>query len=159
MELNMLHIRNYRCFEEIDIFLDSRLTLFVGRNGAGKSALLDAIAIAISSFLCGIEGTAGRNIQKEDARYKFYELNGITDSQHQFPVEITGYGKCCNKENLRWTRSLNAAGGKTTIKDARQIIDLAEQMQKEIMAGNADTIMPVLSYYGTGRLYAQKKEI
>ena len=158
MKLNTLHIRNYRCFEDIDIDIDSQLTLFVGKNGAGKSTVLDAIAIAISSFLCGIEGTVSRNILKEDARYNFYELDGIIDSQHQFPVEITGYGTCNGKKNVKWTRSLNSAGGKTTLKDAHQIIDIAEQMQKQIMLGNALIVLPVLSYYGTGRLYAQKKE-
>lgn len=158
MELNTLHIRNYRCFEDIDIVLDNHLTLFVGKNGAGKSAILDATAIAISSFLCGIEGTVSRNIHKEDARYQFYELDGIIDSQHQFPVEITGYGICNGEKNIKWTRSLNSAGGKTTLKDAHQIINIAEQMQKQIMLGNAEIVLPMLSYYGTGRLYAQKKE-
>lgn len=158
MELNMLHIRNYRCFEDTNISLNKHLTLFVGKNGAGKSTILDAIAIAVSSFLCGIEGTVSRNIQKEDARYNFYELNGIIDSQHQFPVEITGYGVCNGKKGLEWTRSLNSAGGKTTLKDAYQIINIAEQMQKQIMIGDAEIILPILSNYGTGRLYAQKKE-
>lgn len=158
MELNKIHIRNYRCFEDINIELDNHLTLFVGKNGAGKSTILDAIAIAISSFLCGIEGTVSRNIQKEDAKYNFYELDGIIDSQHQFPVEITGYGVCNGKKDLEWTRSLNSAGGKTTLKEAHQIIDIAEQMQKQIMIGDTEIVLPILSYYGTGRLYAQKKE-
>lgn len=117
MELKKLHIKNYRCFEEIDISLDSHLTLFVGKNGSGKSTILDAAAIAISSFLCGIDGTISRNIHKEDAKYNFYELDGIIDPQHQFPVEITGYGTCNAKENVKWTRSLNSAGGKTTKND------------------------------------------
>lgn len=95
---------------------------------------------------------------KEDAKYNFYELDGIIDSQHQFPVEITGYGICNGKKDLEWTRSLNSAGGKTTLKDARQIIDIAEQMQKQIMIGDTEIVLPILSYYGTGRLYAQKKE-
>lgn len=158
MKLNTLQIKNYRCFEETALFLDDHLTLFVGKNGAGKSTILDAIAIAISSFLCGIEGTISRNIHKEDARYKFYELDGIIDAQQQFPVEITGYGICNGKADVKWTRSLNSSGGKTTLKGAQQIIHIAEQMQKQIMMGNAEIVLPVLSYYGTGRLYAQKKE-
>ena len=132
--------------------------MFVGKNGQGSLLLLDAIAIAISSFLCGIEGTISRNIHKEDARYKFYELDGIIDAQQQFPVEITGYGICNGKADVKWTRSLNSSGGKTTLKGAQQIIHIAEQMQKQIMMGNAEIVLPVLSYYGTGRLYAQKKK-
>ncbi len=35
---------------------------------------------------------------------------------------------------------------------------IAEQMQSQVMAGSTETILPILSYYGTRRLYAQKKE-
>ncbi len=95
---------------------------------------------------------------KEDAKYNFYELDGIIDSQHQFPVEITGYGICNGKKGLGMDTFSKFSGRETTLKDARQIIDIAEQMQKQIMIGDTEIVLPILSYYGTGRLYAQKKE-
>ncbi|MDO5417985.1 MAG: AAA family ATPase, partial [Lachnospiraceae bacterium] len=158
MKLNQIQIQNYRCFENLDFSLDSQLTLFVGKNGAGKSTILDAIAIAVSTFLCEIDGGVSRNIQKEDARYRFYEMEGVVDAQHQFPVVIAGTGECDGKQPIKWTRSLNSAGGKTTIKDAHQLTDIAQQMQMKVMSGDKSVILPILSYYGTGRLYAQKKE-
>lgn len=158
MYLDAVSIKNYRCFEQLDISLHDRLTLFVGRNGVGKSAVLDAIAVAASTFLCGIEGAVSRTIVKDDAKYNFYELEGIIDSQHQFPVVITGHGGCYTECNIEWSRSLNSAEGKTTIKDAQEIVKCAEQMQNRIMEGDSDVILPVLSFYSTGRLYAQKKE-
>ena len=82
MHLNTVSIRNYRCFEQLDISLHEHLTLFVGKNGAGKITILDAIAVAASTFLCGIEGVGSRTIDKEDAKYNFYELEGIVDPQH-----------------------------------------------------------------------------
>lgn len=158
MKLKTIQIQNYRCFEKLDFSLSDRLTLFVGKNGAGKSSILDAIAVAVSTFLCEIDGGVSRSIQKDDARYNFYELEGIVDSQHQFPVVISGMGECENKSEVRWTRSLNSAGGKTTIKDAHQLTDMAKEMQEKVMAGDSEVILPIISYYGTGRLYAQKKE-
>lgn len=158
MKLKTISIKNYRCFDEMDISLSDPLTLFVGKNGAGKSAILDAIAVAISTFLCGIEGAASRNIQKEDAKYNFYELDGIIDPQHQFPVVITGCGECNGETNIQWTRALNSIGGKTTVKDAHQMIGIAERIQNQIMIGSTEVVLPILSYYSTGRLYAQKKE-
>ena len=71
MYLNTVSIRNYRCFEQLDISLHERLTLFVGKNGAGKTTVLDAIAVAASTFLCGIEGVGGRTIDKEDQNIIF----------------------------------------------------------------------------------------
>lgn len=146
-------------FEQLEISLDDHVTLFVGKNGAGKSTILDAIAIAVSTFLCGIEGGGiSRNIQREDARYLFFDMEGVVDAQHQFPVEITGKGQCNGKMGIEWTRSLNSNSGKTTVKDAKQLIEVAEGMQNQVMAGDTQVVFPILSYYGTGRLYAQKKE-
>lgn len=71
MKLETISIKNYRCFDEMQVSLNGHLTLFVGKNGAGKSTMLDAIAVSISTFLCGIEGAVSRNIQKEDAKYNF----------------------------------------------------------------------------------------
>lgn len=157
MKIDTILIQNYRCFRELNLSLEEHMTLLVGKNGAGKSTILDAAAVAASTFLCGIEGGVNRSIMKEDARYAFYEMNGTVDAQHQFPVMITAKGRC-NGDEIGWIRSLNSAGGKTTVKDARDLIEIAERMQSQVMAGNMDTVLPVLSYYGTGRLYAQKKE-
>lgn len=158
MRIDSISIKNYRCYEQLDISLHERLTLFVGKNGAGKTTILDAIAVAASTFLGGIEGVSSRMIDTEDAKYNFYELEGIVDPQHQFPVVITGHGDCNGDKNLTWTRSLNSAGGRTTIKEAQVLVKVAEKLQKRIMEGDSEVTLPILSYYGTGRLYAQKKE-
>ena len=158
LNLKSIDIRNYRCFEELHIEFGKKLTLFVGKNGAGKTSILDAVAVAISTFLCGIQDGKSRNISKEDARYEFYEMAGMTDAQHQFPVVIDAVGECNGKQDISWSRALNSVNGKTTIKDAHNLISIAEDMQKQVMEGNREIILPVLSYYGTGRLYAQKKE-
>jgi len=158
MRIDSISIKNYRCYEQLDISLHERLTLFVGKNGAGKTTILDAIAVAASTFLGGIEGASSRMIDAEDAKYNFYDLEGIVDPQHQFPVVITGHGDCNGDKNLTWTRSLNSAGGRTTIKEAQVLVKVAEKLQRRIMEGDSEVTLPILSYYGTGRLYAQKKE-
>ena len=158
MRIDSISIKNYRCYEQLDISLHERLTLFVGKNGVGKTTILDAIAVVASTFLGGIEGAGSRMIDAEDAKYNFYELEGIVDPQHQFPVVITGHGDCNGDKNLTWTRSLNSAGGRTTIKDAQVLVKVAEKLQRRIMEGDSEVTLPILSYYGTGRLYAQKKE-
>jgi predicted ATP-dependent endonuclease of OLD family len=44
MRIEELHLKNFRCFKELDIqFPKSNLAVFIGLNGAGKSAILDAI--------------------------------------------------------------------------------------------------------------------
>ena len=158
MRINSITLQNYRCFKEQSITFEKNMTLFVGRNGAGKTAALDAAAIAASTFLCGFPGITGRNIQKEDARYEFYDMNGVIDPQPQFPVLITATGECHGQMDITWTRSLSSATGNTRIKDAQKLIAIASDMQTQVMKGNSSLVLPLLSYYGTGRLYAQKRE-
>lgn len=158
MKLNNIKISNYRCFKEAEIDFDEHITLVVGKNGAGKTAILDAVAVSISIFLLGIDGGVSRSILKDDARYEFHDLNGTIDPQHQFPVSIESVGNCLDRQNIKWIRSLNSENGKTTIKDAGELTDIAKEAQNQIMTGDKSLVLPLISYYGTGRLYAQKKE-
>jgi predicted ATP-binding protein involved in virulence len=43
MQIKSLHIKNFRCFNDLHIDFDDRLTVLVGENGAGKTAVLDAL--------------------------------------------------------------------------------------------------------------------
>ena len=158
MKLKNIKISNYRCFNEADLDFDDHITLVVGKNGAGKTAILDAVAVSVSTFLLGIDGGVSRSILKDDARYEFYDLNGTIDPQHQFPVSIESIGDCLEQQNVKWIRSLNSESGKTTIKDASELTGLAKKAQNQIMTGDKSLVLPLISYYGTGRLYAQKKE-
>lgn len=47
MYLKKLILHNFKCFEEIDIDFDEKLTVIVGSNGAGKTSILEGAAIAI----------------------------------------------------------------------------------------------------------------
>lgn len=158
MRLKNIKITNYRCFKEADIDFDEHITLIVGRNGAGKTAILDAVAVSVSTFLLGIDGGVSRSITEDDARYEFHDLDGTIDPQHQFPVCIDSTGDCLNQKNVKWVRSLNSANSKTTIKDAKELTDIAKNIRNQIMHGDKTLVLPLVSYYGTGRLYAQKKE-
>lgn len=158
MKLKNIKISNYRCFKEAEIDFDDHITLVVGKNGAGKTAILDAVAVSVSTFLLGIDGGVSRSILKDDARYQFHDLNGTIDPQHQFPVSIESTGDCLEQQDVKWIRSLNSESGKTTIKDAGELTGLAKKAQNQIMTGDKSLVLPLISYYGTGRLYAQKKE-
>ena len=158
MKLKKITIQNYRCFKNADIGFDDHITLIVGKNGVGKTAILDAVAVSVSTFLLGIDGGVSRSILKDDARYEFHDLNGTIDPQHQFPVSIYSIGNCLGVQDVKWIRSLNSENGNITKKDAAKLTNIAKKAQYQIMIGDKSLVLPLISYYGTGRLYAQKKE-
>jgi predicted ATP-binding protein involved in virulence len=52
MRIEELHLKNFRCFKELDIkFPESNLAVFIGLNGSGKTAILDAIALVLNNYL------------------------------------------------------------------------------------------------------------
>ncbi len=65
MKLQSVHIKNFRCFEDITIDFHKQLTVLVGENGSGKSAVLDAL----NTFICDIrQHPEGGVIHKDDNR-------------------------------------------------------------------------------------------
>ncbi len=61
MKLIKVDITNFRCFESLSIPLHPSVNVFVGVNGAGKTSLLDAIAIALYDIVAAQGGSAGEH--------------------------------------------------------------------------------------------------
>lgn len=157
MKIHSIRISNFRGFENLTSSFHDQLTVVVGNNGAGKSSLLDAVSVALGTFFHEFDGLSGKPISKDDARLKSYDMGSVVDVQPQFPVSIEAEGTLGGYD-LTWKRELSGAVGRTTIIDAKEMTTLSAGYQKAIMSGNTETILPLISYYGTGRLWAQKKE-
>lgn len=59
MKLKSIELENFRSWSQSNISLGSRLTLFIGENGSGKTAVLDAIAIGLGEILTRLPGVTG----------------------------------------------------------------------------------------------------
>jgi predicted ATP-binding protein involved in virulence len=64
MRLEKVQITNFRCFESLDVPLQPDVNVFVGINGAGKSSILDAIAIILYDIVAA-NGGGGRRERKK----------------------------------------------------------------------------------------------
>lgn len=157
MKIKEIKIKNFRCYENVKIKLNPDYTVLIGINGAGKSTILDAISIALGGYISTFDGMGTYGIDKSDSHYKMYEIGSSIEREHQFPVKI--YAECeIDKKQISWRRGLNGEKGRTTSIGAKEIIRYASEIQTEIKMGNKDVILPVIAYYGTGRLWMQKKD-
>lgn len=68
MKLKQLTLENFRGFKKLELALDPQLTVLVGANGAGKSSVLDALAILLSWVVARVRraGGSGRAISELD---------------------------------------------------------------------------------------------
>lgn len=157
MFLKSITLRNFRCFTDLKVNFSNRLTVLVGNNGAGKSSVLEAAAIAAGTMTSAMDGLTNYGIKKSDAHYKCFDLGSNVDVQPQFPVEITAVGAIDNQE-ISWTRTLNSANGRGSLASAKEMTRIAESYQNRMRSGDKELKLPIISYYGTGRLWNQHRE-
>ncbi|MDE6030924.1 MAG: AAA family ATPase [Oscillospiraceae bacterium] len=157
MKINSLRLQNFRCFEDITIELNPTLNVIIGNNGVGKTTVLDALAVGIGSLFLGIDSCTSPNIKKTDVRSVSSKLGSVIDRQPQYPAVISCSGKIGDEE-ITWTRYLNTESGRTTYGDANNIKNIAAELQNRVRKGDASADLPLISYYGTGRLWAQLRE-
>lgn len=162
MKLKKLEIRNFRCFESLALDLDEQLTVLVAKNGQGKTAILDAIAIALSPFLRGIDAGVGKGFKSKDARLKAQSssFRPLTPQklirkrmEPQFPIALTAKG-IIDDQSVEWSRELTGIKTQTTFGKARILADYAKKLQQLVRSGE-QVELPIIVYYGTGRLWKQ----
>ena len=157
MRIKQLTLKNFRQFSDIDIDFEEDITVLVGINGSGKTTVMDALAIALGTAFTALDGLSGKMIRKQDARLKSYRLGLSEDVQSQYPVRVLANAQC-NNQNVTWMRTLNGENGSTTIKDANDFIQIFREYQAKVREGNQTITLPIIAYYGTGRLWDYHRE-
>lgn len=145
-------IKNFRCFEELTIPFDEKLSVIVGVNGAGKTSVLEAVVIAVGTYLLAFGEKNNINIKKTDAFTKLFSLGDGIDVQPQFPIQIAAKGNI-HEEDLQWSRALLKVSGKNTFTEAKEMTRVSQQIQDRMMNGDKDLILPLICYYSTARLW------
>jgi predicted ATP-binding protein involved in virulence len=147
MNIKHIKIQNFRGYENFELELDSKFNLFIGDNGSGKTAILEALTVAIGSFFLGIRGVNSRSIYKKDIRIAAFEYH----EEYQFPVIVEATG-ILNQENVSWKRSLEGDKNRTTTKYTKELKEFSSRIDGMIRSGE-NINLPLLAYYATGRLF------
>ncbi|MGL5797343.1 MAG: AAA family ATPase [Cetobacterium sp.] len=156
MKIKSINIKNFRCYEELNISLNDKYTILIGSNGAGKTTVLDSLSVALGGYISYFDrGNYG--IVKDDSLYKTYELGSKIERVHQFPVNVKVTGEI-NGRDIEWERALKSERGRTSNLNLRDITEYANEILKRIENGDKELILPIVAYYGTGRLWMQKRE-
>ena len=147
-----LRLHNFRCFQDCEISFQSDLTVLVARNGLGKTAVLDAVALALGLFVDTVSGThSWGGFRKRDIRRVREGEQTVTPPgyiQFEAEAEIDG-------QQLSWRRWMrnDAKQERTSKSDAKPLIGASQTIHERLQAddGGAPFALPLIAYYGTGR--------
>lgn len=153
MILKTLRLKNFRRFENLSIDFHEQLTVIVARNGQGKTTVLDAATVALGTFVGAFDLGKNRGIDRSDAHY--VRTTGRLSNEQHYPVEV---GADFSEPNMTILRQLMGAKNKTTIKDASTLTEYGKHLQV-LMRELSDDPLPVIAYYGTGRLWKAHKDM
>ena len=168
LNLQTLKLRDYRCFEALDIDFHPQLTVLVAANGAGKTSVLDAVAVAFGPYVGAFDEAVGKHFEASDIRlFKVretashemeYAPKGVRlDARGFIPDSLIDSVSETHPPST-WHRALTGpTKAKTTIKDAKELIDYGKRLQEAVRTPGKVVLLPLLAYYGTGRLWQQKK--
>lgn len=148
MILKKLHISNFKMFEDIDFEFKPGFNLILGDNGVGKTTILEAITVAVSGFLAGMEDVNTRNIYKDDVHYQIVkDNNGIPNKIYKGHVEI---GSTINYEGVDYTWSRMK---KTVSSSSRTAINPREilKVSRDLINSTEHTVLPLISYQSAFR--------
>lgn len=161
LRLDRLHLRNFRCFAECTIDLHEDLTVFVAENGCGKTALLDAIGIALGVFVDAIAGThQSPGFDRTDVRLVKTETAAMDPA---LPTEFLADGFVAGQA-LHWTRALRKYShrARSSTKDTKHLRHAAQQLRENLDRNEGQdsggrSLLPLVASYGTGRLWSEHR--
>ncbi len=161
LRVDRLHLRNFRCFGECIVELHQVLTVLVAENARGKTAVLDALGIALGPFVDTVAGTTSfRGFDRSDVRLVRGEN---AEMEPVLPTEFEADG-CVAGQTIHWRRVLNGYGlrARTTNKEAESLREAAAHLRTTAEDGpTADNvvppILPLVAFYGTGRLWSEHR--
>lgn len=158
--IDELQLQNFRCFEDLVIDFHPSLTVLVGTNGTGKTAVLDSLAIMLSTVLRQFGGPT-RGFALADVREVPYDIqskDGLARMEPVFPVSARVSGTIAGQE-IWWRRVRQSAGGRTSWADrntdvghvASGVWDASDELN------SSGPLLPVIGLYGVERLLGVRR--
>lgn len=161
MRLKRITFNHFRCFDHLELDLHPRLTVLVGKNGGGKTAVLDGIALGLSPIL-RILSTANQRLTGPGFKNTDFRLKPVLDLWGKLERWITSdYSQVImeTEDGLIWDHWKPAKSGieppvrigqieLTAI--MREILDRLDTPERELL--------PIFAYYGARRGWIEVPE-
>ncbi|MCK9375230.1 MAG: AAA family ATPase [Syntrophobacterales bacterium] len=140
MKVKSLSIKNFRGIRQMDLEFLAGVNVLVGENGAGKSSILDVLAILLSRLIGRIQSSkgTGRFFSENDIKI------GATETVDSIMVDFMGKSIEWQVSKARKGRKkqtiTNLAGIKAIVSEVHSLVEMSE-----------DTSLPLAVLYSVNR--------
>lgn len=143
MRINKIHLENYRGAKKLEVNFHDKLTVLVGKNGAGKSSVLDAGKIMLSWFVARLRSESGRGLP--------IDVNGIKNGESQAEIRVE-CGFSDSSPNIEWN-IVKTRPGRSMIKRSEfsAISEKAKALQLKLTEHPETTVFPLIAFYPVDR--------
>jgi predicted ATP-binding protein involved in virulence len=155
LQIDRLELRNFRCFSECNIDLHASLTVLVAENAQGKTAILDAVALALEPIVAAIGGKSSPGFSPSAVHLSMGPGNTMTPV---LPMSFRAEALIAGQP-VSWGRSMGtiSSHSRSSTKGLKEIAGAVEQLARA--AADATTVtLPVVAYYRTDRLWTSQNE-
>ncbi|MEN8219843.1 MAG: AAA family ATPase [Pseudomonadota bacterium] len=140
IKLQQLELTDFRPFKTLNIQFGEQLTVLVGINGAGKTSILEALAIMLSRLFSRIRSTKGSGQFFTDSDIR----KAASETVNSIEIEF-------NQKSVSWQMVKTKRGRKKqTISNLTAIKDIVEQLY-EYFEQNEKNSVPLAVFYGVNR--------
>jgi predicted ATP-binding protein involved in virulence len=156
MNIKTLHVQNYKNFEDKTFEFTEGFNLFIGDNGTGKTAALEAIAAGISWYLDGIGFKNFSYLKPNDVRQVSFLKEKVFTLEPQYPSIVEASIEfILDSSNLLYSSRItqNSLVSSSGNGDLSQLGSL---VAKRVHSGE-DIIIPVICSYTAARTWFQGK--
>jgi predicted ATP-binding protein involved in virulence len=162
MRIDRIDLTNFKCFDQKSFSFDPEFTLFVGENGAGKTSILSAVAVALGIFELNdrIKRTirpnerAWRRIYDDEIRLVPAKAGDRGLFEPSKVCDITAEGVFSPvSEPVKWSRLVEDGRRRNRAKEATLALDSVIEA-----AAAQQSPAPLLAYYGAGATWLPSNE-
>ncbi len=153
--LTRLRLENFRSFQACELDLRPDLTVLVAENGQGKTALLEAIAIAFDAIFAPI---TNRKRSTGFARTDIRRIQGEGGFMIPQPsVSFFAKGSLAGRE-IGWSRTLDSSKkARTDWGGLKELESLLDEWSSDLQQKNPSSqTFPLAVYYGTSRVLGNR---
>ena len=143
MRINRLDVSNFRCFEERSFAFHERFTLLIGANATGKTAILDALAVALGAALIRVPQATSGSIHRRDVRRTYRPTGETGYFVEHYPARVGATGSMAGSQVV-WTRELMSAKSRTTRGGTRAIREAMSDLVRR-SDNDGDVVLPYIA--------------